>query len=193
MGYGGYGEFFRVSSKSAGEQAKGAREAKEREKNMTFDSPHRFLWEYELHRRFVLVGSNPGMAVLGGGGVDLGGVANSQASPDKTACFSRGRGCKATLSLAAGGCFLDRRGDLRGANHISHTLHGQCYCFFPRVILCFPGFVSTWLIKPGLHRTSVCQVLEGLGKLNYIQMTDWPHRVDCCSGVRALLSLTSQL
>lgn len=185
----GYGGFFRVSSKSAGEQAKGAREAKER-KNMTFDSPHRLLWEYELYQGFVLVGSNPGM---GAGGVDLGGVANLQASPDKTACFNRGRGCKATLSLAAGGCFLDRRGNLRGANHISHTLHGQCCCFFPRVILYFPGFISTWLIKPGLHRTSVFQVLEGLGKLNYTQMTDWPHRVGCCPRVRALHSLTSQL
>lgn len=85
-----------------------------------------------------------------------------------------------TLSLAAGGCSIDGPGNPKGANCISHTLHGQCYCFFPRVILCFPGFISTWLIESGLHRTTVCQVLEGLGKLNCIQMADWPHRVSCC-------------
>lgn len=70
----------------------------QKKKKKDFDSPHRLLWEYELYQRFVLVGSNPGMAVMGGGGVDLGGVANSLASPDKTARFNRGRGCKATLS-----------------------------------------------------------------------------------------------
>lgn len=107
-------------------------------------------------------------------GVDLGDMANAQASLDQTAPLSRARGSTwyAVCSVPSSwGMFCRRAREPKGANPISHTLHGQCHCFFPRVILSFPGFVSTWLINPGLHRTPVCQVLEGPGKLTCFQIT----------------------
>lgn len=152
--------FSGVSCKVAREQAEGTRDAKQRLK----------VWPLHPYMGCLEIQTIP-ESIMDEVGVDLGDMANPQASPDQT---SRARGStwySAYPIHSSWRIFHRQAREPKGANPISHTLHGQCHCFFPRVILSFPGFISTWLIKPGLHRTPVCQVLEGLGKLNCFQIT----------------------
>lgn len=131
-------------------------------------------WACKLSQRGLVVWSYTGMNIMDEVGTDLGDMARSQTSPDQTGPLSRARsstGYAAHPVPSIWETFHRWAREPRGANPISHTLCGQCHCFFPRVILSFPGLISTWLVKLGLHRTPVCQVLEGLGKLNCFQIT----------------------